>query len=77
MDIQNSTMELENNLYTPPSNVVNIVYKQKCPFRVYTSASGRVEMMPCDPYCMALLWTFDQPIPTIQCQRLVRENLEN
>lgn len=34
-------------------------------------------MMPCDPYCMALLWTFDQPIPTIQCQRLVRENLEN
>ena len=27
MDIKNYTMELENNLYTPPSKVVNIVYK--------------------------------------------------
>ena len=76
MDIQDPTIELERDLYTPPSDVMNIVYQQKCPFRTYTSASGRVEMMPCDPHCMALLWASDQSAPTIQCQRLVRGNLE-
>ena len=76
MDIQNSTIELEQDLYTPPSSVIDVVHKQKCPFRTYTSAMGRVEMMPCDPHCMALLWVSDQSTPTIQCQRLVRGNLE-
>ena len=76
MDIQDSTIELERDLYTPPSDIMNIVYRQKCPFRTYTSASGRVEMMPCDPNCMALLWASDQSAPMGQCQRLVRGNLE-
>ena len=55
MDIQDSTIELERDLYTPPSNIMDIVYRQKCPFRTHTSPSGRVEMMPCDPHCMALI----------------------
>ena len=76
MDIQDSTIELERDLYTLPSNVMNRVYQQKCPFRAFTTVSGRVEMMPCDPHCMALLWASDQSTPTIQCQRLVRGNLE-
>ena len=76
MDIQDSTIELERDLYTPPSNIMDIVYRQKCPFRTHTSPSGRVEMMPCDPHCMALLWTADQSTPMIKCQRLVRGNLE-
>ena len=76
MDIQDSTIELERDLYTPPLDVMNIVYKQKCPFRTHTSPSGRVEMMPCDPHCMALIWTSDQSTPMIQCLRLVRGNLE-
>lgn len=76
MDIQDSTIELEKDLYTPPSNVTDIVHKKKCPFRTYTTASGRVEMMPCDVHCIALLWTADQSTPIIQCQRLVKGNLE-
>ena len=76
MDIQDSTIELEQSLYTPPSNVTDIVHKKKCPFRTITTASGRVEMMPCDVHCMALLWTADQSTPIIQCKRLVRGNLE-
>ena len=76
MDIQDSIIELERDLYTPPLDVMNIVYKQKCPFRTHTSPSGRVEMMPCDPHCMALLWASDQSTPIIQCRRLVRGNLE-
>ena len=76
MDIQDSTIELERDLYTPPSNIMDIVYRQKCPFRTHTSPSGRVEMMPCDVHCMALLWTTDQSTPMIQCQRLVKGNLE-
>ena len=76
MDIQDSTIELERDLYTPPSNIMDIVYRQKCPFRTITTASGRVEMMPCDVHCMALLWTADQSTPIIQCKRLVRGNLE-
>lgn len=76
MDIQDSTIELEQDLYTPPSFIRDIVYKQKCPFRTITTASGRVEMMPCDVHCMALLWAADQSTPMIQCQRLVKGNLE-
>ena len=76
MDIQDSTIELEQDLYTPPSFIRDIVYKQKCPFRAFTTVSGRVEMMPCDVNCMALLWTADQSTPMIQCQRLVKGNLE-
>lgn len=76
MDIQDSTIELEQDLYTPPSFIRDIVYKQKCPFRTITTASGRVEMMPCDPNCMALIWTSGQSAPMIQCLRLVRGNLE-
>ena len=76
MDIQDSTIELERDLYIPPSNIMDIVYRQKCPFRPHTSPSGRVEMMPCDPHCMALIWTSDQSTPMIQCLRLVRGNLE-
>lgn len=77
MDIQDSTIELEQDLYTPPSFVRDIVHKKKCPFRTYTSPSGRVDLMPCNPNCMALLWTSDQSAPMIQCQRLVRENFES
>lgn len=76
MDIQDSAIELEQDLYTPPSFIRDIVYKQKCPFRTITTASGRVEMMPCDPNCMALIWTSGQSAPMIQCLRLVRGNLE-
>ena len=76
MDIQDSTIELEQSLYTPPSNVTDIVHKKKCPFRTYTSPSGRIDLMPCNPNCMALLWASDQSTPAIQCQRLVRGNLE-
>ena len=76
MDIQDSTIELEQDLYTPPSFIRDIVYKQKCPFRTITTPSGRVEMMPCDPNCMAFIWTSGQSAPMIQCLRLVRENLE-
>ena len=76
MDIQDSTIELERDLYTPPSNIMDIVYRQKCPFRTHTSPSGRVEMMPGDPHCMALIWTSDQSTPMIQCLRLVKGNLE-
>ena len=76
MDIQDSTIELERDLYAPPSDVMDIVYRQKCPFRTHTSPSGRVEMMPCDPNCMALIWTSGQSAPMIQCLRLVRGNFE-
>ena len=76
MDIQDSTIELEKDLYALPSDITDIVYRQKCPFRTYASVGGKVEMMPCDPNCMALLWAFDQSTPMIQCQRLVRGNLE-
>ena len=76
MDIQDSTIELEQSLYTPPSNVTDIVHKKKCPFRTYTSPSGRIDLMPCNPNCMALIWTSDQSAPMIQCQRLIRGNLE-
>ena len=76
MDIQDSTIELEQSLYTPPSNVTDIIHKKKCPFRTYTSSSGRIDLMPCNPNCMALIWTSDQSAPMIQCLRLVRGNLE-
>ena len=76
MDIQDSTIELEQDLYTPPSFVRDIIRQQKCPFRTITTVSGRVEMMPCDVHCMALLWTADQSTPMIQCKRLVKGNLE-
>ena len=76
MDIQDSTIELEQSLYTPPSFLRDIIRQQKCPFRTITTASGRVEMMPCDPNCMALIWTSGQSAPMIQCLRLVRGNLE-
>ena len=76
MDIQDSTIELEQDLYTPPSFLRDIIRQQKCPFRTITTASGRVDLMPCNPNCMALLWTSDQSAPMIQCQRLVRGNLE-
>ena len=76
MDIQDSTIELEKDLYTPPSDVIDIVHKKKCPFKTYTSPSGRIDLMPCNPNCMALIWTSDQSAPMIQCLRLVRGNLE-
>lgn len=76
MDIQDSTIELEQSLYTPPSNITDIVHKKKCPFRTYTSPSGRIDLMLCNPNCMALIWTSDQSAPMVQCQRLVRGNLE-
>ena len=76
MNIQNSTIELEQSLYTPPSFLRDIIRQQKCPFRTITTASDRVEMMPCDVHCMALLWAADQSTLMIQCQRLVKGNLE-
>ena len=76
MDIQDSTIELEQSLYTPPSNVTDIVHKKECPFRTYTSPIGSMELILCNPNCMALIWTSDQSAPMIQCLRLVRGNLE-